>query len=228
MKNKLHPNRCAHNWLVYRRMDEKVRAYFPMLGATVLDVGCGEAPYKRSVLEVSETYIGVDWPGSLHKTQVDCFADVNCELPFHDMAFDGLISISVLEHLYSPEVLLAESFRVLKKGGCAFIQVPWQWQVHEAPHDYFRFTPYGLKYLLEKNGFNSVEIQPLGGLFTTIAMKINYGLKRLVRGPRFVRVPINLALIPVWWITQILALIFDRFDGDPLTDCAGYTVFAKK
>ena len=37
------------------------------------------------------------------------------------------------------------------------IAAPHEWEVHQAPHDYFRYTRYGLAYLLEQAGFEVVR-----------------------------------------------------------------------
>lgn len=81
-------------------------------------------------------------------------------------------------------------------------------------------------YLLEKMVL--IEIRPLGVLPTVMAIKINYGLKIMVRGKNFVRVLTKLALNPLWRFALMLALIFESIDSDPLTDFSGYTVFAVK
>ena len=80
--------------------------------------------------------------------------------------------------------MLNEAFRILKPGGAIVLQVPWQWRVHEAPHDYFRYTPYGLKYLFEKAGFVDVVVEPQSGFFTMWILKMNYFSTRFIRGPR--------------------------------------------
>jgi len=56
-------------------------------------------------------------------------------------------------------------FRVIKPGGRLCLTAPQGWGVHQAPFDYFRYTHYGLRYLLEKSGFNIVTITPSCGYF---------------------------------------------------------------
>ena len=108
------------------------------------------------------------------------------------------------------------------------LQVPWQWWVHEAPYDYYRYTPYGLKYILEKNGFEVIEIDSTGGFFSTIFLKINYFSLRLIKGPKFLKDFIKLILIPFWSINQIFAIVLDKFDRNKLLEAPGYFVLAKK
>ena len=74
-------------------------------------------------------------------------------LPFRGGAFDAAIHIVTIEHLREPGRALAEIARTLAPGGPLLIAAPHEWEVHQAPHDYFRYTRYGLAYLLEKSGF---------------------------------------------------------------------------
>jgi len=56
-----------------------------------------------------------------------------------------------------------EAFRILKPGGYFIISGPMYWPLHEEPYDFFRFTKYGFKYVLEKGGFEIVETKSNGG-----------------------------------------------------------------
>ena len=108
------------------------------------------------------------------------------------------------------------------------LQVPWQWWIHEAPHDYFRYTPYGLKYMFEKAGFVDVEVEPQSGFFTTSIVKMNYFSARFIRGPRPLRWLIKAILVPFWTIGQVLAPYLDKLDRNWAAEAQGYFVLAKK
>ena len=86
-------------------------------------------------------------------------------LPFADRCFETVFCAQVLEHVPRPEELLREAFRVLKVGGQIILTVPQTWGLHEEPHDYYRFTRYGLRYMLERVGFQVRSIEPRGGAF---------------------------------------------------------------
>jgi len=62
---------------------------------------------------------------------------------------------------------------------------PFEWEVHQAPHDYFRYTRYGLRYLLENAGFCAIEIEPLGGYFRLLSRRLLNGLKFFSGGLRW-------------------------------------------
>ena len=170
----------------------------------------------------------MDWSKTLHNSKADVVSDLNEKIELEDEVADTLISLSVMEHLYEPQVFLNESYRVLKKNAYFVLQVPWQWWIHEAPHDYFRYTPYGLKYMFEKAGFVDVEVEATSGFFTIWIVKMNYFSRRLIRGPRFVRWSILQILHVVWYLSQKAAPFLDKLDQNWDAETQGYFVIARK
>lgn len=223
-----HSNRKLHNWLAYHQMDHELERMVSAFHGHLIDFGCGDSAYKKILLQFVDSYYGVDWEGCMHNSKPDLEADLNNPLDIPDASADTAFCVSVIEHLHTPQVLISESFRILRSGGVAFFQVPWQWQIHEAPHDYYRYTPYALKKMFERAGYSEVEIRPLSGLFTTLALKINYGLRRLVRGPKLVANIMATLLSPFWLITQVFALVLDRLDNNKMLETTGYVVVARK
>lgn len=224
-----HPNKKRHNWLFYKLMEQKLTAISSKLKGVVYDLGCGELPYAEYISDSSvASYVGVDWSSTPHLLKADIVADLNKPLPIESEMADTVISISVLEHLSNPQLMLNESFRILKPGGFAFFQVPFQWMVHEAPYDYFRYTPYGLGLLLSNAGYEGITIEPMGGYFTAHALKANYFLSRLIRGPYIMRAAFYTLLLPIWYLHQIAAPLLDRLDKNHSLETIGYFVTAKK
>jgi SAM-dependent methyltransferase len=226
--SKDHPNRKAHNWLVYEINDRFLLNAQERFYGDIYDLGCGDAPYKDFFLSRGTTYTGVDWSNSQHDVNPDIVADLNEPLPIDSGVADCVVCLSVIEHLISPQTLLDESHRILKRDGSLVLQVPWQWWIHEAPYDFFRFTPYALHSLLEKSGFSDISVQPQSGFFTTWLLKFNYFLRRLVRGPVALRAIIIAALYPVWFVNQLIAPMLDRFDRHWAAEAMGYFVTARK
>lgn len=223
-----HSNRKPHNWLAYKLFDTFLVKYAPYYQGILYDLGAGESPYMQFLQQYAEQYIAVDWVGSYHNTKVDIAADLNKPLPIEPEVADTVVSLSVLEHLCEPQVMLNEAFRILKSGGVIVLQVPWQWWIHEAPYDYFRYTTYGLHYLFEKAGFMNIQIEPQAGFFTMWILKFNYFTLRLIRGPYLMRFLLGLMLRPVWYIGQILAPLLDKLDRNWIAETSGYFVTASK
>lgn len=116
----------------------------------------------------------------------------------------------------------------LEAGGGIVLQVPWQWWIHEAPYDYFRYTPYGLKYLFEKAGFVDFQVEPQSGFFTMWLMKFNYFTLRLIRGPRPLRWVLRALFGMIWYLDQKAAPYLDKLDRNWALETSGYFVTARK
>lgn len=143
-----------------------VRMAFPLEG-TVLDVGCGSAPYRR-LAGGKVRYIGIDLVPS---PDADVRADCLC-LPFADASFDAVICTEVLEHVSRPADCLGEIRRVLKEGGKVYITVPQTWPLHYEPSDYWRFTRYGLERLCADSSLTVVSTARIGGVFSLIGVRM--------------------------------------------------------
>jgi SAM-dependent methyltransferase len=137
-------------------------------GARVLDVGAGDAPYAE--LFAHTEYVTLDWESSPHEgaraASVSASADA---IPLPDASFDVIVLTQVLEHVRAPADVMIEIARVLRPGGRLFATVPFVWELHEEPHDYWRFTRYALGALLEGAGLAAVSIAPRSDSLTALA-----------------------------------------------------------
>ena len=226
--SKGHPNRRLHNWLAYDISDRLLMRFVPLYKGTIYDLGAGESPYKEFFLRHADSYVAVDWSDSMHNTQADITANLNEDLPIESDSADTIVSLSVLEHLYAPQAMLEEAFRILKSGRSIVVQVPWQWQLHEEPHDYYRYTPHGLKYLFEQAGFEQISVEPQAGFFTLMTLKSNYFTRRFAVGPAPLKWLLTAVLSIFWFIGQVLAPLFDKLDRNWSLEAPGYFVTARK
>ena len=138
----------------------------------VLDLGCGKKPYREMLGGQATAWIGVDLPLTYSgPAAADVYGDGHW-LPFKDGAFDVILSTDVLEHVREPKQVFAEASRVLRPGGLLIMTAPQTAHLHEEPHDYFRFTKYGLAYLAQATGFSVVEIKAFGGALALVGQTI--------------------------------------------------------
>lgn len=206
---------------IIEQLNRNIALSLPYKGI-VIDLGCGSSPYKHDILKYANEYIGVDWQHSFHdKENVDIIADLTKKLPFDNDYADTIVSFQVMEHLPEPSFFLSECNRILKSGGCLFLTVPFMWQVHEEPFDYYRYTRYGLEYLLRKNGFAEIEIKENTGFWQMWVLKFNYHTTRFSKGI------LKYFWIPIWWFGQQASKILDDFLPHP-QETASYTVSARK
>lgn len=90
---------------------------------------------------------------------VDRIEDLR-SLSFADGEVGTALCVDTLEHCEDPVSACRELHRVLRPGGiCAVASVMW-FPIHSYPHDYWRFTPDGVKLLL--SGFDAVWATGVG------------------------------------------------------------------
>jgi SAM-dependent methyltransferase len=224
----MHPEpRLSHNWLIKKLVNDKVSDHLGLLHGLTVDLGCGTRPYEQDILPHADRYVGVDWCNTLHGLHADVVADIGKPLPFKDGSVDSVVAFEVLEHVMEPALVLAEAQRILKPGGVLMLSVPFQWWVHEAPWDFYRYTRHGLEYLLSKAGYRDIAVEPTSGFWSMWILKLNYQTVRLIRGPRAARLLMRGALVPLWWLGQVLAPLMDSAWPDE-RETAGYFVTARK
>lgn len=107
-------------------------------------------------------------------------------LGIKDEAFETVLCTEVLEHLPEPQRAIDEMFRVLKPGGRLLLTTRFLFPIHDAPHDYFRFTKYGLRHLLRR--FEIVELQEETDSIGTVAVLLQrLGMQARTVGPTATR-----------------------------------------
>lgn len=137
-------------------------------GSLVVDLGAGEAELRARAPK-GVRYLALD-RGIGHAGWDYSSLDVVCDaigVPLRDGCADMVISKQVLEHLQEPIPALAEMRRILKPGGRLLLSTNQQWPQHQQPHDYFRYTSFGLRYCCKQAGLEVERLVPMGGVFTT-------------------------------------------------------------
>ncbi len=219
----------TYRWRLYAAAER----YLPAFRGRVLDLGAGHQPF-RPFLPTDVQYYALD----VVPIRGNDVVGSALALPFAAATFDGVICTEVLEHVPEPEQALREIARVLRPGGRLYVTVPMTWGLHYEPHDYYRFTRYGIAYLVEKAGLRVRATVQLGGLFTTglarledvggaMAFKLAFPLK-FIAGPRGRVLLSSWALLPLVVLLDRLATLLDRLVPFARQDALGWIVLAEK
>jgi SAM-dependent methyltransferase len=193
---------------------DALKAELASFHGLLLDVGCGEKPYRDLLLSAPSracTYVGVDLPGNAYSVPDTEWDGVT--LPQPDASVDSVLMTEVLEHCAEPSAVLGEVFRVLRPGGFLFMTVPFVWPMHAIPHDEFRYTPFSLERLLTAAGFAAPRIAATGGRDAVLAVTLGLWARRMPAASALqgaMRRALCILLWPVVW------LLF-RMDRRPAT-----------
>lgn len=184
-----------------------------------IDVGSGNSPYKKYL--TTEKYISVDKKDTKASTyrqnQNKIDADAK-NLPFDDKYADTILLNQVLEHIDDYELVLSETSRVLKDDGKFILSVPFIYHIHSEPNDYFRFSEYGIKYILKKHNFKILEFQYLGYIGTTLISILNSFLWQVWNKNIYTQLLRNtiflLPILSIFMINNLLGLFLDLFKNE--------------
>lgn len=145
-------------------LNKQIKKFSSYIKGDVLDVGSGKSDRYSKFFKFNK-YIRLD-------ISPDCEPDIVADaqnIPLPDKSFDSIISTQGLEHMTNPTKVIMEFYRVLRENGYCLVTVPFFNEMHEEPHDYWRFTKYSLEMMFKEAGFNIVSIEPRGGFFAVIA-----------------------------------------------------------
>ena len=139
---------------------------------SMIDLGCGTKPYESIFHPFIDSYFGVDYQKTAdfnygEATKADLFADCT-KTGLKGGSFDTLLSSQVMEHIYDTNSYLSECFRLLKNNGYGIFSIPFFWQLHSEPYDYYRFTQFSLEKLFSEKGFKIIEIRPMEGAYAAL------------------------------------------------------------
>ncbi|MDB5283778.1 MAG: Methyltransferase type 11 [Bacteroidota bacterium] len=208
-----------------------IKRTIPAFKGNVLDVGCGQSPYKF-LLDASQTkYSGIDIvdAGKFDYDNSDITPFNGEDIPFEDGKFDGVICTEVLEHVQNYQKLINEMYRVMKKGGTGIVTIPWSARYHYIPYDFFRYTPSSLKTMFSQ--FSEAKIQNRGTDIPNIANKIIViWFRNLLPAQiwKWIFVPVWIVFSPILMFTVILAHLALWFNLGSDEDPLGYTIIVRK
>lgn len=204
-------------------------------GDVLLDVGCGEGRLREK-LSPTVQYVGLDrYVGDQCNEYANWYMRPSVvgdahQLPVSSTSCRTVALMHVLEHAREPSRVFAEIFRVLKPGGYLFVDVPFLHELHRAPYDYYRYTPYALTVLAEAAELEVVEIRPSGGYFRALSHLLSEA-PNVVRGGTaaalIARMTVAYPLKGLGWVFRLLQYLLDLQDASQTFTCGYHCVFRK-
>ena len=149
------------------------------LTGTFLDLGGGRHSEYHKFLSSSEKNIHT---ANLEDSGAcDFSVDLEKPLAIPSSSYDNVVCLNVLEHIYNFQNVIDESYRILKPKGTYILSVPFLFNIHGSPDDYFRYTKSSLQKMLSDRGFYEISIKEIGRGFFSLVFQV-------IDGPGFIRI----------------------------------------
>jgi len=187
-----------------RNLASAISEFSSNIHGHLLDVGCGTKPYRLLFDVKSYRGLDIDSPSVRDRGIADDLYE-GTNFPYQSETFDSVLCNQVLEHVFNPDEFLSEIKRVLRPGGKLLLTVPFVWDEHEQPYDYARYSSFGLRALLEKQGFRVVFHEKLGADPSVLFQLLNAYLFKVTQG--FPRSMVLLFTVTVMASVNLLGLI---------------------
>ena len=160
-----------------RRLLDASMRHIPKPGTNsrLLDFGCGNGEFLEAARNAGWQVTGIDLDPEAVKAakqnELNVIVGGIEELARFDSAFDQITLSHVIEHVHQPEGLLALCYQALKPGGRLWLETPnihaqghekyrANWRGLEPPRHLILFNHESLMLLLERVGFEKIEILP--------------------------------------------------------------------
>jgi len=221
----LHPQ-----WLVFLHEPRSRERVGKLARGRLLDIGSADSWAKQIACDCE--YLSLDYPATARSygSRPDVFGDA-CELPFVDASIDTVLLLEVLEHVADARPVLAEIARVLKPDGLLLISVPFLYPLHDAPHDYRRFTEIGLRAEIDRSGLRCDRVVAHNQGFEAVALIAAIACAEVVLDSlrrnrwRLLFAPLLLLAVP---IVNIGGWLLARIAGGSHLIAAGHFIVATK
>jgi SAM-dependent methyltransferase len=194
--------------------------------ALVLDSGSGDAPYKNLFKHAKYESADFEKVNNKRYTPSTYVSDLR-SIPVSDCRFDFIIFNQVMEHLPEPKLVPGELYRVLKPGGKMIYTGPLFYEEHESPYDFYRYTQFGLRYILSSTGFEIERVDWLEGYFGTVGYQLNTMSRYLPHMPRdLARGLVGYGLSPIMLFLKVVfaacSVLFHKLEIHTKFEARGY------
>jgi SAM-dependent methyltransferase len=156
----------------------------------------------------------------------DVVAD-GAHIPLTAAALDAVVCLETLEHVRDPLEVTRELARVLRPGGVLLLSVPFLYRIHSAPHDFWRFTEYQTRQMVQDVGLQVTRLERIGLLFTVLCEMLKQAISEIHLAP--LRWSIWLLFMPMFTaLVGLERLGMGKHSSVLATFTTGYLVLATK
>lgn len=187
------------------------------------------ATHCRRVLDVGQStraHAALFARGSLESVDInhgdpepDFIDDICAASRLQPARYDGIVCLSVLEHVYDPFAAIVQIRRLLQPGGYLLIHLPFLYRYHAPPDleftDCYRFSRDGIAWMLRD--FSEVRLYSVRGPYSSIFNLHRFWKKSVER--RF-------GMTPSRWLDRLGLALFRRATSD--LQVSGYFAWARK
>jgi len=185
------PRITSNIYLQFSAISEDIQKFTHLSKGKLLDIGAGMSPYKPFFEKYVDEYIRFD--SFDYDGKIPNIIGEGTKIPLSDSSIDTVLCTQVLEHVPYPQKIVDEIHRILKKDGVCIMTTHMASPLHGMPHDYFRFTKQGLKFVLFKE-FKKVKVKENGGAILSIGQFIVWGIYDILPefASKLIIIPLNL------------------------------------
>jgi 2-polyprenyl-3-methyl-5-hydroxy-6-metoxy-1,4-benzoquinol methylase len=168
---------------------------------TLLDMGCNSGAFLAALESSRWRLFGIEMsPEAARKAEITTGATIFVgdilEANFPPESFDVITCFDVLEHVYSPRLVLQRVHEWLKPGGIFYTQLPnidsgearifkSYWYGLELPRHISHFSPQSLRYLAKSVGLQEVSIKTCAN--SALEYSLRYLIHNVLEGIRIAR-----------------------------------------
>lgn len=127
--------------------------------------------------------VAADQRPQINDQRVSFITGDGCRMDLPGNRFDTVLNIQVLEHVLDPHEMVREIARVLKPSGYGVFLIPQTSTLHLAPHHYYNFTRYWIVETMKRAGLQIIELNALGGRWSSTASHLVYFFLQSARFP---------------------------------------------
>jgi len=143
-------------------------------GERVLDVGCGEQPFRNELEAYGYIYKGMDVNQNL-ESKIDFVCSIDEPVPEELIKcgpFQFILCTEVMEHVADWDAAFRNLYSLVAPEGKILITCPHFFQLHEEPFDFWRPTLHALRYFAERYELEISDQEAAGDAWDVIGTAV--------------------------------------------------------